>query len=471
MNRVVVVGLAFTCFGLADRGSAQSIDRSKRPVVDAPVPFAFPEMKTQRLPNGLLIVVIENHSLPLVAVRAVVNADSLNDPIGKEGLSALTSSMLAEGTTTRSAEHITSEIATLGNAVTPFRFTTIPENLGASLELMADMLARPTFPDSALARLEVTLAAAKERDLQSPATIPNRVFLARVYGSEHPIARAVAATAASINSITRDDLVRFHSTYFLPNSTTVVVVGDVRAADVFVLAAKTLGSWRSRELSPLEIPSHTLAPTTIYLVDRPAAQQSYAFVGTLGPPRSSGDFAALEAMAPILGSSLSSRLLANLRERHAYIYAGTPFAVFWRRSPFASLIFGSAAVATAKTDSALIEWLGELRGMSQRAPTADEMTLARAWLVEALPAQIETVDLIANRVAGMLQTGAPLDFYNSYVRRIEAVTPAQVSAAAARYIDLTHLVIVVAGDRKIIEPLLRAANIAPIVIVDNAGKS
>ena len=467
---VAALCLAVACLATAERAMAQGLDRSKRPVADVLAPFAFPEMKTRRLPNGLLVVVIENHSLPLVAVRAVVNADSLNDPKGKEGLYSLTSSMLAEGTTTRSAEHIASEIATLGNAVTPFRFTTIPENFEASLELMADMLARPTFPDSALARLAVTLAAAKQRELQGPATIPNRVFLAQLYGPDHPIARAASATEASIKSLTRDDVVQFHSTFFLPNWTTVVVVGDVRAADAFALVAKTFGSWHSRELPVLQNPPHRLAPTTINLVDRPGAQQTYAFVGSLGPTRNSSDFAALEAMAPILGSSVSSRLLTNLRERHAFIYAGSPFGVVWRRSGFPSSLGGSAAVATAKTDSALMEWLNELRGMSRRAPTSDEMTLARAWLVEALPAQVETIDLIANRVTSMLQAGAPLDFYNSYVRRIEAVTAADVGAAAGKFIDMSHLVIVVAGDRTIIEPLLRAANIAPLVIVENAGK-
>jgi predicted Zn-dependent peptidase len=176
-------------------------------------------------------------------------------------------------------------------------------------------------------------------------------------------------------------------------------------------------------------------------------------------------------MAPILGSSVSSRLLANLRERHAFIYAGQPLGVVWRRNNFPSLIGGSAAVAMAKTDSALIEWLKELGGMAERPPNGQEMTLARGALVDALPALIETDDLIANRVMSMLQTGAPLDFYNSYVRRIEAVTPEQVRSVAAKYIDLSHLVIVVAGDRRVVEPLLRTANIAPIVIVDDTGKS
>ena len=465
-----VAAATFVSLSLARPGLAQELDRTRRPIAEAPAPFEFPKIETHRLPNGLSIVVVENHSLPLVAVRAVVKADSLDDPIGKEGLATLTSHMLPEGTTSRTAEQIASEIAALGSPVTPSRFTTIPQNLGKSLELMADMLIHPTFPDSALARIKGTLTAAKQRELQGPASLPNRVFLARLYGIDHPIARAVRANEASIHAITRDDVVRFHTTRYRPNLTTLVVVGDVRAADVVTAVAKALGSWRPGELPTTAAPVHAPGPTAIYLIDRPGVQQSYVFVGTLGPPRASKDFAALEAMAPILGASVSSRLLDNLRERHAFIYAGLPLAVVWRRNGFPSLIGGSVAAATAKTDSALIEWLGELRGMTRRPPTPEEMKLARSWLVDALAAQTETDDLIANRVTSMLQSDTPLDFYNSYGRRIEAVTSADIGAVAAKYLDPSHLVIVVAGDRTVVEPLLRAANIAPIVVVDDAGK-
>ena len=472
MKRIASAVLWIVSLALAGRATAQGLDRTKRPVADTPTPFEFPKMGTRRLANGLLVVVVENHSLPLVAVRAVTVADSLDDPIGKEGLFALISGMLSEGTTTRTGDEIANAIAALGNAVSPSRFTTIPSNFAPSLELMADMLMHPTFPDSALARVKTSLAAAKLRDLQIPATIPNRVFLSHLYGPSHQIARAVSATQASIASITRAEVQRYYQAYYQPVRTTLVIVGDVRPADAFALALKNFGSWRTpAEVPLLAIPAHTVSPTTIYLIDRPGAQQSYVFVGGLGPARSSNDFAALEAMAPILGSSVSSRLLDNLRERHGFVYAGTPFAVVWRRDPFPSLLGGSAAVASAKIDSALIAWLGELRGMAERPPTPDEMRLARGWLVDALPAQIETNDLIANRVMSMLQTRAPLDFYNSYGRRIESVTSAEISAAAEKYIDPSHLVIVVAGDRKAVEPLLRAANIAPIVVVDDAGKS
>ena len=117
------------------------------------------------------------------------------------------------------------------------------------------------------------------------------------------------------------------------------------------------------------------------------------------------------------------------------MYSGTPAAVTWRRGTTPSVIGGSAAVSTAKTDSALIEWLGELRGAVQRQPTEQEMVLARGALTGALPAQIETDDLVANRVMSMLQNDVPLDFYNSYGTRIATVTPASVTAAAGKYLD------------------------------------
>jgi zinc protease len=471
MTRVATLALAFIAAAFGTHAAAQGIDRTKRPVAGPPAPFTFPKMETRRLANGLTVVVIENHSLPLVAVRAVVGVDSIDDPIGKEGLYVLTAGMLREGTTTRSGEQITSQIAMLGSPVTSSRFTTIPQNFVASLDIMADMLMHPTFPDSALTRLKVSLAAAKQREVDAPATIPNRVFLSKLFGADHPIARAGRASEASMRPITRADLVQFHSTYYGPGNTTLVVVGDARPADVIAQATKTFGSWHSAgEIPSWRAPMHTPSPTTIYLIDRPGAQQSTVFVGALGPERSSPDEAALETMAPILGASGGSRLYENLRERHGYMYVGTPAAVTWPRRLVPAIVGGSAAVATAKTDSALIEWLGELRAMGQRAPTPHEMELARGALVGALPAQIETDDLIANRLMSMLQTGVPLDFYDSYARRILAVTSEDVRAVAAKDLDLSHLVIVVAGDQKTVEPMLRAANIAPIVIVDGASR-
>jgi zinc protease len=453
------------------RASAQTVDRTRQPAPSAPVPFKFPKAETRTLLNGLRIVIIEDHALPLVAVRAMVGVDSLNDPVGKEGLFVLTAGMLREGTTTMTGEQLLAAASALGNVVFPLRFTTISQNFEQSLALMADMLIHPTFPQPALDRLKGTLAAAQQRFLQAPATLPNKILLAQLFGPDHPIARSVTASDATMAPITREELQQFHTTFFRPNNSTIVVVGDVRPADAESAIAKSFGAWTRGTVPPAPVASRRpLQPTTIYLLDRPGATQSYIAIGTLGPPRSSPDFAALEVMAPILGASGGSRLYQNLRERHAYMYSGTPAAVTWRREPTPAVIGGSAAVSTTKTDSALIEWLSELRGIRDRPPTEQEMTLARGSLTGALPAQIETDDLIANRVLSMLQNGLTLDFYNSYGNGIAAVTPADVSAAAAKYLDLGRLVIVVAGDRTVVEAALRATKIAPIVVVGDSGK-
>ena len=471
-HRVVAcISLAAALVAQVRGAGAQTLDRTKPPKATAPSPFVFPKAQTRTLPNGLRVVLIEDHSLPLVAVRAVVGVDSLDDPVGKEGLFVLTAGMLREGTTSMTAEQLASAAAAIGNVVFPLRFTTITQTFDRSLELMADMLMRPSFPQAALDRVKATLVANQQRQLQLPATIPNRIFLARLFGSDHPIARAAIASEATMAPITREDLQHFHSAYFRPNNTTIVVVGDVGEAQALAAVTKAFGMWeRGGVPSPPVTPALPPRSTTIYLLDRAGAQQSYVFVGTLGPERASADFAALEVIAPILGASSGSRLTQNLRERHSYMYSGTPAAVTWRRGSAPAVIGGSAALATAKTDSALIEWLGELRGAVQRPPSDQEMGMAQGALVAALPAQIETQDLLANRAMSMLQSDVPLDFYNSYGTRIEAVRPADVTAVASKYLDLSRLVIVVAGDRKVVEPALRAANIAPIVVVDERGR-
>ena len=471
MMRGALLASAVTCMAFTGLAKAQRVDRANVPPAGQAAAFAFPRMQTRVLDNGLRVIVVEDHSLPLVAVRAVVLADSLDDPEGKEGLYVLTAGMLREGTATRTGDQLAAAAAMLGNPVFPFRFTTITQNLDQSLALMADMLMHPSFPPEALDRLKTTLGANQQRQLQQPATVPNRIFLSRLFGADNAVARSAGATEATMAGVTREDLQHFHETYFRPNNTTIVVVGDVNEQSVASVAAKSFGSWQRGPVSRGERAEVSpRLPTTLFLLDRPGAQQSYLFVGSLGPGRLSKDAAALEVMAPILGASGGSRLYDNLRERHAYMYAGTPATVAWRQAPFPSVVGGSAAVATAKTDSALIEWLGELRGIREREPSEREMTLARGALVGALPSQIETDDLVANRIMTMIQNGLPLDFYTAYGPRIEAVTPAAVLTAAAKYIDLAHLVIVVAGDRKIVEPLLRAANLGPIVIVDEGAK-
>jgi zinc protease len=465
------VAVSLFVVSLSTTSSAQSIDRSQRPVAPPAAPFRFPVTHEKILDNGLRVIVVENHALPLVVVRVVLGVDSLSDPAGKEGLFALDTAMLREGTSTSTPEQQSAATAQLGNAVSPLRFTTVTRNFAPSLTMMAEMLVHPAFPSASLERQKSALVAAAEAQRQIPSTSPRRVFYNKLFGADHPMARAVLFTAGSVASITRDDVVRFHDDFIRPNGTTLIVVGDVRVSDAMPIIAKTFADWKRGGMMPTPAPSpEPASPTTIYLMDRPGIQQTLIFVGTLGPNRSSSDFAALEVMGPILGATPASRLQQNLRERHSYMYSATPATVVWRRAPFPSMIYGSAPIAPPKTDSALVEWIGELRGIGERAPTADEIRLARGTLLGTLPAQVETDVGVADRITYMVQNAESLDYYERYGAEIGAVTSAAVLAAAQRAVDTRKLVIVVAGDRKVIETGLRAANIAPVVVVDENGK-
>jgi zinc protease len=450
--------------------NAQMLDRSKRPVAGPPVPFTFPKLDTRTLPNGLQVTIVENHELPVVAVRAVIEGGALIDPVGKEGLSGLMTGMLREGTATMTADQLAEAFADLGNSVNPTGFTTITRNIDRSLELMGDMLMHPAFPQPAIDRQKANTITNIQRAKDQPLFVAQRLFTTILYGPGHPYQRA--ATEQSLGSLTRDDLVHFHAEYARPQNVRLVIVGDVTPAFVMPKIERAFGTWEKGGTTvTYEIPPpKPAAKTTIYLYDRPNSPQSVVTVGQIGPTRSTDDFYALDVMNTVFGQLSGSRLNQNLREKHAYTYGANSFWT-WRRSPEVSTFTASSSIVAAKTDSAVIEWMKELRGIRGEQPVSEtELDFARTNRVAGLPASLESNDQVAGAVTTILQSNLPPDYYQQYVRRVSAITAADIAAAAAKYIDPDNTVIVIVGDRKVIEAGLRAANVAPIVIVDENGK-
>jgi zinc protease len=425
----------------------------------------------RRLANGIPVAIVENHELPIVAFRAVIAGGSRMDPVGKEGVSQLLATMLREGTTTMTADQLAEAFADLGNVVTPAGFTTVTRNVPRSLELLSDMLMRPSLPQAALDRQKANLVASIQRAREQPVSLANRILGRVLYGAGHPYERAV--TEQSLANISREDLVSFHTQFFRPENVKLVVAGAVRPDSIVPLLERAFGAWQpGGTKAPTDVPMpKSVATTTIYIYDRPSSAQSTILMGRIGPPRSNPDFFALEAVSTVLGALSSSRLNQNLRERRAFTFAARD-TIQWRRAPEPSTFTGSADVAAAKTDSALVVWMDELRAIREsRPPTDEEMELARMNRVAGLPRQFESIDGLATRIANLLDNNLPFDFYEQYINRISRLSVADAAAAAKRYIDPDHIAIVVVGDRRQIEPALRAANIAPIVIVDEVGNT
>jgi zinc protease len=451
--------------------SPAPVDLTKPPTLGAPPSLTMPAITTRELSNGLKIVVIEQHELPLVDVLLQVRSGGESDPPGKMGTAALVAAMLTEGTTTRTALQIADQAAYLGvelNATSGWEQSTVSlhtptAQLDSALALFADVSLRPSFPQADLERVrKVRLTALQQIRDRGPA-IADRAFAGAVFGEQHPYGRPLAGTEGSVASISRDEVQRHYSTYFRPNNATLLVVGDVRPDDVERRAREIFGNW-TRGTVPAPTTATPSGPkaTTVVLIDKPGAAQSSFRIGGIGAPRSTSDYFALQVMNTILGGAFTSRLMQNLRETHGYTYgAQSGFGLRRSAGPFVA----SAEVVTAKTDSALIEFMKELRAIRDPIPS-EELAKAKRYLQLGLPANFETTGGIASEFLPLVAYGIPLDFFATAVQRYEAVTEADVQRVARQYVDPDRLTVVIVGDRKAIEPGLRALKPGDFVIRD-----
>jgi predicted Zn-dependent peptidase len=367
-------------------------------------------------------------------------------------------------------EQLAQAMDQLGATVTPLSFTAIPAELAQALPLMAEMLKHPTFPSGAVDQQKGALAGTIQRNEARADTLANRLLTQILFGPDHRLGRVT--TAASIASITRDDLIRFHEANVRPQNATLVIVGDVTPKSVMPLVTRAFGDWqKTGERAVVNVRAGVSGqPTSIYLFDRPGSPQTTVRIGQIGPPRSSPDYYALDLATNILGGASGSRLAKSLREQHALTY-GVTHITQWRASDDPSTIVGSANVEAAKTDSALLVWMGELNDIRGRRPITDqELEFGRAITVGNMATRFETYDAIANQVGSQARDHLPMTFIDDYVRHINATPASEATRIAERYLNPTHTVIVVVGDRKTIEAPLRATSLGPVVIVDATGR-
>jgi predicted Zn-dependent peptidase len=450
---------------------AAPIDLTKPPVLGPPPALRVPAITTRQLPNGLKIVVVEQHELPIADAILEFRTGGEADPTSKMGTAALTSALLTEGTTTRSALQIADQAGFLGVRVgagsgweqSTVSLHTPTAQLDSAMALFADIVLHPAFPAPDFDRVrKLRLTSLQQQRDRGPA-IADRAFANAVFGDQHPYGRPLVGTEASVASISRDDLVSFYNTYYRPNNATLLVVGDVRPDNVERRAQAIFGNWARADIPAVAAPS-TGAPktTTLVLIDKPGAPQSSFRLGGIGAPRTTNDYFAIQVLNTILGGSFTSRLNQNLRESHAYTYgANSGFGLRRGAGPFVA----SAEVVAAKTDSALVEFRKELRSIRDTVPS-DELAKAKRYLQLGLPEDFETNGSIAGQMLPLITYGIPLDFYATAVQNIGAVTQADVQRVARQYVDPDHLTIVIVGDRKTIEPGLRALNPGTIVIRD-----
>ena len=454
-----------------------ALDRTRQPVPGESPKLVVPGWTKSKLANGAELIVSRKPGLPLASVSIDFIGGSLQfENPEKLGVATLTAQMLSEGTATKSGDELSNAQQMLGTSIRvgvgresgSIEFTALSSKLEPALELMADMMLNPAFPDDALQRRKGQMVVALTTAKDQPNAIASNVFNTVVYGGDHPYGRVL--TEEHVKAVTRDDVVAFHREYFKPGRAVVTVVGDVDPAKVRAAFDKAFAKWTSGG----ERPSFDYPPVpagrarTIYLVDKPKSAQSVFAMGMPGPSRDTPDYYAIQVMNTIVGELFQSRLNHLIREVRGFSYGvGSGFA--FGKGPGAFRAGG--AIVTAKTDSALVDFMNELRGAQGEKPfTADEVKQGKESLIQSLPAQFGRVAGIASAISGIYTQGLAEDYYQQYASKINAVTADDLVRVAKKYVDLDKLNIIIVGDRATIEEPLRKTGIAPIVLLDIEGK-
>lgn len=453
------------------------LDRTKPPELGTASDLKLPAMVEKTLANGLKLVIVEQHEMPLVDVALVVRTGVEADPVGKGGLATLTASMLDEGAATRDALGIADQIGFLAidlNTSSSWDQSTIAlhttkATLDSALALMADVAMRPTFADKEFTRLRNDRMTGLLQEQDRGPAMADRAFAAIVFGEDNPYGRSTAGSRETVENIVREDVQNFWKQWYVPNNATLVIVGDLTAAEAEKRANDMFGAWAQGTLPTLAaVPAAPAAkPSTIYIVDKPNAPQSSFRLGTVGVARSTADYYPLQVLNTALGGSFTSRLNQNLRETKGYTYgAQSGFSMRREAGPFVA----RAEIVAEKTDSAMVEFVKELNGIREPMKP-EELEKTKRYLQLGYPADFEEGAGIAQAITRLVPYGLPLSTLTDFQKNIGAVTGADVERTAKQYIDPTKMSLVVVGDRKSIEAALKALKIAPVEVRDMRGRA
>jgi zinc protease len=460
---------------------ASTVDRSKLPGTGTPPSLKLPAPARTKLSNGLEVVVVERHSAPVVDFTLISDAGFAADSFATPGTARLAMLMVQEGTKTLSsleiAERAESIGATLGVGSSLDRsylgMNALANRLGESLDLYADLLLNPTFPDKELERLRGQTLAAIQQEKAQPAGIINRLLPKLLYGEGHPYANPASGigTEQSVAELKSPELARFYRRWVRPDNSQLLVVGDTTLDAIKPLLEQRLAAWRA----PADaVPKKNLAgvpPATrsrVYLIDRPGAEQSQIVAANIGPTRADADHIRFVALDAVLGGNFSARLNMNLRETKHWSY-GAYTRLTDSIGP--GIYRAGGGVQSDKTAESMTEIRKELREvLTTRKPDQAELKFAVDSIAIALPGNNETSNEIANSYEEIVTYGLKDSYWNDFVGDLTSLTLADINASAGKLIHPDGLTWVVVGDLAKIEKGVRALGFGEVTVLDADGK-
>jgi len=481
---VVVIlsgALAATGWTQGEAAHDKSIPTSKVERLNrAPVSKDILQVKLPRpiettLPNGINLMILEDHRFPLVTVQFDISgAGPMNEPAGQPGLAGATARMLAEGTKTRTSKQIAEQIDSLGASLSASAAfgssSTIVAASGLSdtfsdwFALTADVLLHPSFPADELAQYQSRAKSTLLQQRSQPGFLANQTMSRALYGA-FP-ASVVSATPESLDSLTPAMLAEWHDKHFAPQNTILAISGDVNAETLIPKLRQWLAEWQ-RSKASVDFPAGPPPATKekIFLVDRPASVQTTLLMGNLAIDRTSPDYPALVVLNEVLGAGSASRLFLNLREEKGYTY-GVYSNLIARK--YAGPWTAGGDLRTEVTDGAMTEFLRELNRIRDEKVPDDELDAARRSVVARFALSLESPTQVIGAAITRKAYKFPADYWDKYPAQIASIKAEDVQRVARKYIDPATMQLVAVGDAGKIKPVLE--KFGPVEIVDNSGK-
>jgi zinc protease len=435
-------------------------------------PYDFPSVASQRLGNGLTVMVVDMPGRPLVSATVLVPVGAGDEPPDDAGAAVLAARALTEGTERYDAVQLTEAAERLGASIhaeagwdaTSVGIDVPATRLADALDLLAEVLLRPTFPAHEVDRLRDERLNDLLQAQADPRRRADETFIGTIYAQDSPYHRPSAGTRETVEGLDSDAARRAYERILDPDRATMVVAGDLGGQDVIGSADRLLGSWARHDRAATAIAVSDRAAGSgriVRVVHRPGSVQTEIRIGHPGLPRRIPDYHAVSVMSAILGGLFNSRLNIQLREAKGYTYgAGAGFDMRRGAGPFTA----RAAVNTEVTVPAVVDTLAELKRMRDTRVEASELAAARDFLVGVFPLRFETPGPVVGAVAGLAVHGLPLDELTGYRQRIEAVDIDAVERAAQAHLQVDRAAIVLVGDVDAFGSELESAGLGRLVI-------
>jgi zinc protease len=432
----------------------------------------LPTVHQRSLSNGLKLLIAERQEIPVVNFWLTLDAGYAADQFAAPGTARLASSLLSGGTTRRTALEISHQLQLLGAQlssgsnldVSTVYVSALKNRLDDTLDLYADVILNPVFPQADFERQQKLQLSAIANEKVTPLQMALRALPPLLFGREHGYGLPLtgSGTEGSVQSLTREDMVRFHSTWFKPGNATMIVVGDTTPAEIQPKLESLFAGWKPGNVPAKDLSSVTKpARPALHVVDKPGALHSVVIAGSIAPPPNPDTEVALETTNNIFGGTFGGRLNMNLREDKHWSY-GAASVLYGARAQRPFLAY--ASVQADKTSDSIAEMINELSGLAGTNPVReDELEKVKQQQILELPGTHETMNSIGNLLGDLLQFGLPLDYYDTYVSRVSALTIADVNACAKLLLDPRQMIWMVVADRSQVEPGLRNLGIGEIM--------